>query len=171
MLGHKELSVVVALIVGGCSGFESPRAQDVSGRFVNVWGATNLAELSSERAYSQSGVVTEILVPRQIGQLKQDGTDVFIVGLRMRVECDPVSYDFDRQTFYDANGEILSAEDTFGMPFEPEGPYSELARELCGRTFNDAVDFKSLTEFHQLASGRTRGAIEGSRPTIDPEGR
>jgi len=157
-------------VLSACSA--APTASDTppsefTGRFINVWGARNIAELHPARVRGGSQIVTEVLLPRSPGQVVENGVDAAAVSLRVSIECRPVSYDLVHQTVYDAEGRVLSSRPTTGAKFSPRGPYSDLADELCAGDPPPQTDFRSFAEFRREAAARPGTTIRSTGgPTI-----
>ena len=135
---------------------------EFTGRFINVWGNQNVAELPTARVRDGSQIVTEVLLPRSQGQLVENGVEAAAVSFRVRIECRPVSCDLVHQTVFDAKGRVLSSRPTTGAKFTPRGPYSDLADELCAGDPPPQSDFTSLDEFRRQAAVRPGGPIRST---------
>jgi len=160
--------------LAACSAAEltAPEAQsfEFAGRFINVWGAQNVAELHTTRVRRGSQIVTDVLLPRSPGELVEDGVGAAAVALRIRIECRPISYDLLHQTVYDAEGRVLSSRPTTGAKFSPRGPYSDLADELCAGDPPPQTDFTNFAEFRRQAATRPGATISSiGGPTIVPK--
>lgn len=141
---------------------DNPAPVEFTGRFINVWGNQNVAELPAARVRDGSQIVTEVLLPRSPGQLVENGVEAAAVSFRVKIECHPVSYDLVHQTVFDAEGRVLSSQPTTGAKFTPRGPYSDLADELCAGNPPPQIDFTSLDDFRRQAAGRPGGPIRST---------
>ena len=158
---------LVACSASGAPSREVPAPPDFSGRFINVWGVQNIAELPGSRVREGSQIVTEVLVPRSPGELVENGVQAAAVSFRVRIECRPASYELVHQTVYDAGGRVLSSQPTTGAKFSSRGPYSDLADELCAGDPPPQIDFSSLDDFRRQAAARPGGPIRSvGGPTI-----
>lgn len=174
MIG-RNLVVLLTTVLAACSApvpmpTEASSIDDFSGRFINVWGVQNIAEIPSARVRNGSQISTEVLVPRSPGQIVENGVDAVAISFRLRIDCRPVSYDLVHQTSYAADGRVLSSRPTAGEKFSPRGPYSDLADELCAGDELSHFDFTTLDEFRQQAATRTSGPIEAGSPSISQRG-
>ena len=168
------LALALSVGLGACSA-SAPMTQETrapvefTGRFINVWGNQNVAELHTARVRDGSQITTEVLLQRSPGEVVMNGVDAAAVSFRVRIECHPVSYDLVHQTVYDAEGRVLSSRPTTGAKFSPRGPYSDLADELCAGDPPLQNDFISLDDFRRQAAGRPGGPIRSiGGPTIVP---
>jgi hypothetical protein len=163
----RTLTFVLAAGLAACSASaptatETPAPHDFTGRFINVWGNQNVAEISTARVRNGSQVVTEVLVPRSPGALVENGVDAVAISFRIEIECRPTSYDLVHQTIYAADGRVLSSRPTTGAKFAPRGPYSDLADELCAGDPPPQNDFTSLDDFRRQAAARPGGPIRST---------
>jgi hypothetical protein len=138
------------------------------GRFIGVWTARNIAEITSARRRDGDSILTEVVMPRASGQMIEGGAEVAVVSFLVRINCDPVAYEIVRTAALAQDGRILAGHDSpngdDGVNWSPEGPYTGLARQLCAGGFPEQVEFTSLPEYRAEALKRSGMVIRSSGP-------
>ena len=156
-----RLGIALALLAGnGACVAQSDEAPDpFTGRFVQVWTAQDVGEITSARRRDGDVIFTEVATPCRPRQCAPttDGSEVSVISYRVRISCEPeADYELDRQTLWAADGRVLQRRTVDGdaVTWNPEGPYAGLARELCAGTAPDRTDFASIDEYRTEALGR-----------------
>ena len=172
------LLVALGLLAGhgGCSARSDEAPDRFTGRFLQVWTAQDVGEITSARRRDRDVMFAEVATPCRPGQCVEtiDGYEIGVISYRVRINCEPVAtYELDRKTLWGTDGRVLrrSTIDGDAVTWRPEGPYADLARELCAGAAPDRIDFGSFEEYRTEALTRpgmvlqTIGPPTVTRPT------
>lgn len=169
------LLALACVALSGCSDMEPIRVRQppdwaFTGRFIDVWGSRQAAEITSARRRDGDDIITEVVLARKAGQLMEDGVEVAVVSFQLRISCDPVTYEIVRTTRLAQDGRILGVDDSpngdDGVDWSPEGPYTGLARQLCSQAAPDQTDFTSLEAFRSEALTRPQLRLTAQPPRV-----
>jgi hypothetical protein len=169
-IGILALAGVALVACSQVKAFEVGRAPDwtFTGRFIDVWGSRQAAEITSARRRDGDDIITEVVLARAPGQLKVGDVEVAVAAFRLRIGCAPVFYRIERITSLAQDGRVLFSQ-VIDDPLDmPNGPYTALANELCADASQVQPDFTSLSAFREEALSRPQMIIMLHSPQVVP---